>query len=141
MCHPDIESATALTDRSNVSLSFKVISHTSWSIFLLTAASHIWQGRQLPPCPLPPETKDFCFTHCKKNNYYAAHYVNSLTGSPIVTTPYILMTLMWLNWPIMAASCRNLTLSSSEDPAFKVLTANSSSCLHMLHDALYTSPN
>ena len=89
--------------------------------------------------PLPPETKDFCFTHRKKK--ITAHYVNSLTGSPIVTTPYILMTLVWLNWPIMAASCRNLTLSSSEDPAFKVLTASSSSCLHMLHDALYTSPN
>ena len=49
------------------------------------------------------------------------------TGWPRVTTPYSSTTLGWRNWPMMAASCRNRTVSLAEDPSFRVLIAHSTS--------------
>ena len=64
-----------------------------------------------------------------------------LTGSPTVTTPYSFTTLGWLNWPMMAASCRNLTWSSSHDPSFIVLTATSVYPECVYHTPRFTIPN
>ena len=68
---------------------------------------------------------------------------SKLTGSPSVTTPYIVTTLWCLNCPMMAASWRNLTLSSSPDPSLRVFTATSTSPppSPLPNTPLYTVPN
>ena len=51
-------------------------------------------------------------------------------------------TLGCLNWPMMAASCRNLILSCSSDPSFSVFTATStSSPVVECHTPRCTLPN
>ena len=64
-----------------------------------------------------------------------------LTGSPMVTTPCSLTTLGWWNWPIMAASCRNFTLSSSEVLSLSVLIATGTDPVGVVHTPLLTVPN
>ena len=64
-----------------------------------------------------------------------------LTGSPTVTTPRSFTTLGCLNWPLMAASCRNLTLSSCEALDCSVFTATSTVPAGDCHIPLFTVPN
>ncbi len=64
-----------------------------------------------------------------------------LTGFPIVTTPSNVIMFGWWNWPLMAASCRNLTSSSSVALLFKVLMATSISFLLKVHFPFATLPN
>jgi len=63
-----------------------------------------------------------------------------LTGSPRVTTPYRDTTLGWENWPIMAASWRNFTLSPSEVPGHNSFMATSTSPLGHCQNPLLTVP-
>ena len=69
------------------------------------------------------------------------HNLHKTTGCSVVTTPYSFTTLGWLNCPMMAASCRNLTLSSSFTPGFRVLTATGTSPSGDHHTPLSTVPN
>ena len=64
-----------------------------------------------------------------------------LTGSPTVTTPRSFTTLECLNCPLMAASCRNLTLSSCEALDCSVFTATSTAPAGDCHIPLFTVPN
>ena len=64
-----------------------------------------------------------------------------LTGSPTVTTPRSFTTLGCLNCPLMAASCRNLTLSSCEALDCSVFTATSTAPAGDCHIPLFTVPN
>ena len=64
--------------------------------------------------------------------------VFKLTGSPTVTTPCSLTMLGWWNWPLMAASCRNLTIFSSEVSTFSVFTATSTGPSKESHTPLFT---
>ena len=70
---------------------------------------------------------------------------NYLTGSEVVMTPAILMMLGCLNCPMMAASCRNFTLSSSVDSPSRDFTATSTPELLLegegLHTPRFTVPN
>ena len=63
-----------------------------------------------------------------------------LTGFPIVTTPCSLTMLGWWNWPMMAASCRNLTFSFSEASTLSVFMATSTSPPGECHIPLSTLP-
>ena len=64
------------------------------------------------------------------------------TDPPSVTTPYSIITLGCLNWAIMAASCRNLTLSSFWDlVGSRTLIATSYSPFGDFHFPLWTPPN
>ena len=65
----------------------------------------------------------------------------TLTGSPTVTTPCSLTILGWWNCPMMAASCRNLTFSSSEASGRSVLIATSTGPSGESHTPLSTRPN
>ena len=71
--------------------------------------------------------------------------LNTLTGSEVVMTPTILMMLGCLNCPMMAASCRNLTLSSSVGSPSRDFTATSTPGLLLegegLHTPRFTVPN
>ena len=58
-----------------------------------------------------------------------------------MTTPYSFTTLGWLNCPMMAASCRNLTVSSSVVFGFSVFTAISIVQPENFHSPLHTWPN
>ena len=64
-----------------------------------------------------------------------------LTGFPRVTTPWRLTTLRCWNWPLMAASCRNLTSSFSPIPSFSVLMATGITPTGDCHRPLSTLPN
>ena len=70
---------------------------------------------------------------------------NYLTGSEVVMTPAILMMLGCLNCPMMAASCRNFTLSSSVDSPSRDFMATSTPELLLegegLHTPRFTVPN
>ena len=94
----------------------------------LTSWCHIW-------C-LHPDNIMYCYIWC--HNYITS---TQLTGCSVVTTPYSFTTLGWLNCPMMAASCRNLTLSSSFTPGFRVLTATGTSPSGDRHTPLSTVPN
>ncbi len=72
---------------------------------------------------------------------HAHDYHAPLTGSPTVTTPYSLTTLGCRNWPMMAASWRNLTLSISEAIGCRVLTATSVDSTLVVHTPMLTVPN
>ena len=65
----------------------------------------------------------------------------TLTGSPTVTTPISLTTLGCQNCPLMAASCKNLTLSCSEEPSFSTFTATSLDPPERSHTPFITVPN
>ena len=64
-----------------------------------------------------------------------------LTGSPTVTTPRSFTTLGCLNCPLIAASCRNLTLSSCDALDCSVFTATSTAPAGDCHIPLFTVPN
>ena len=64
-----------------------------------------------------------------------------LTGSPVVTTPISLTTLGCLNCPLMAASWRNLTFSSSEAPGWSCFTATSMAPIGLSQTPWFTVPN
>ena len=70
---------------------------------------------------------------------------NYLTGSEVVMTPAILMMLGCLNCPMIAASCRNFTLSSSVDSPSRDFTATSTPGLLLegegFHTPRFTVPN
>ena len=78
-----------------------------------------------------------CHSQCLRNQHNhhlhkhthdqrrGSNSLSQLTGSPTVTTPWSLTMLGCLNWPLMAASCRNLSLSSSLDSGLRVLIATS----------------
>jgi len=66
---------------------------------------------------------------------------HQFTSSPTVTTPCSWTTLGCLNWPLMAASCRNFTLSASDVPPFSILIATSSCPISDCHLPLFTTPN
>lgn len=69
-------------------------------------------------------------------------YMNTLTGSPIVTIPYSFTTFGWWNCPMMAASLMNFTLSFSPAPSLKVFRATSIMLpFGVLHVPLFTFPN
>ena len=63
--------------------------------------------------------------------------LNTLTGSEVVMTPTILMMLGCLNCPMMAASCRNFTLSSSVDSPSRDFTATSTPGLLLEGEGLH----
>ena len=63
------------------------------------------------------------------------------TGFPTVTTPSSCTMLGCLNWPLMAASCRNLTVSFSEVPSCSTFTATSTHAFPSCHTPLFTVPN
>ncbi len=63
-----------------------------------------------------------------------------LTGSPTVTTPCILTMFSWLNCPMVAASCRNLSLSSAENPLFRVFTATPTGPSRVCQVPFWTKP-
>lgn len=65
-------------------------------------------------------------------------YLFVLTEWPCFTTPNSFTIFGWWNWPIMAASCNNLILSSSDDCWIKAFTATSYSELPWLHKPLLT---
>ena len=65
----------------------------------------------------------------------------TLTGSPTVTTPCSFTTFGCRNCPMMAASCRNLILSSSVIFGFSVFTATSIVPVDSCHSPLFTVPN
>ena len=95
----------------------------------------------------------FSFTaYNKGNSFYKCKHVKCfyvqtksglfiLTGSPTVTTPRSFTTLGCLNCPLMAASCRNLTLSSCEALDCSVFTATSTAPVGDCHIPLFTVPN
>ena len=56
-----------------------------------------------------------------------SHTDCKLTGSSTVTTPCNEITLVCQNWPMIAASCKNNTLSFSEATSLSLLTAT---CTH-----------
>ena len=58
----------------------------------------------------------------------------------MVTNPNNFTTLVWLNWPMMAASCSNFTLSPLEESDCSILTAINKELSEILHDALDTVP-
>ena len=64
-----------------------------------------------------------------------------LTGFPTVTTPNSRMMLGWKNWPMMAASWRNLTISNSELPTLSFFKAASVGPHGASHTPLSTVPN
>ena len=63
------------------------------------------------------------YTHTHTHAH--AHVQCSLLTVPSVTTPWSSTTLGWWNWPMMAASCRNLTLSIMVALDLSVLIATS----------------
>ena len=73
------------------------------------------------------------------NTFYSPQIL--LTGCPVVTTPINFTTLGCLNWPLMAASWRNLTLSASQLPGLSVFTATSTGPLGEDHTPWETIPN
>ena len=64
-----------------------------------------------------------------------------LTGSPTVTTPCNCTTLGWLNCPIMAASWRSFTFSSSGEFVVTILTAMPIGPFGDCHTPSLTVPN
>ena len=70
-------------------------------------------------------------------------HTTSHTGPPSLTIPWSRITLGCLNWAIMAASCRNLTLSSSlwDLVGSRTLIATSHSPFGDFHFPLWTPPN
>ena len=67
--------------------------------------------------------------------------VIKLTVCCSLTMPWSLTTFGCLNWPMMAPSCRNLTLSSSLADDLRVFMATSSGELGLCHTPLLTVPN
>jgi len=69
----------------------------------------------------------------------------NLTGFDVVIIPTILITLGCLNCPMMAASCRNFTLSSCVKLPSRDFTATSTLGLFLyvtgLHSPRFTVPN
>lgn len=64
------------------------------------------------------------------------------TSSDMVTTPYNFTTLGCRNWPIIAASFRNLVLIASFLPALHTFTATSIGATNCcVHTARLTVPN
>lgn len=63
-----------------------------------------------------------------------------LTGFPTVTIPCSRTMLGWQNWPMMAASCRNLVCSISGASGFNVFTATSTLPPVFCHTPLCTVP-
>ena len=59
-----------------------------------------------------------------------------LTGFPTVTTPWSVMTPGCQNWPMMAASCRNLTESLSEAFSLSFFTATNMDSFSHIHSPL-----
>ena len=64
-----------------------------------------------------------------------------LTGPATVTTPCNVTMLAWWNCPMMAASCRNLTFSTSDASFFSVFMATSTGPSGELHTPFSTHPN
>ena len=67
--------------------------------------------------------------------------MSKLTVCCSLTMPWSLTTLGCRNWPMMAPSCRNLTLSSSLADDLRVFMATSSVELGLCHTPLLTVPN
>ena len=82
-----------------------------------------------------------CGKYVKSFHVQAKNVGCLLTGSPTVTTPRSFTTLECLNCPLMAASCRNLTLSSCEVLDCSVFTATSTAPAGDCHIPLFTVPN
>ena len=64
-----------------------------------------------------------------------------LTGSVLQTTPKRETTLGCENWAMMAASWRNFTLSSSDDPSFRSFSATGMLMTPFFHKPCSTEPN
>ena len=85
-----------------------------WMIF-------IWQSHIISMAVPPKLTDTFC---------------------PSLTIPWRATTLVCLNWPMMAPSCRNLILSASFADDLRVLMATScAGPVDGLHTPLWTVPN
>ena len=78
---------------------------------------------------------------CIHIKVFVGWWLAGLTGSPTVTTPMSLTTLGCQNCPLMAASCRNFTVSSSVEPSLSILTATSLELPGRSHVPFITVPN